>query len=338
MNRDILYMPILKAKRGEFSAYNNLEQENKDNIIPIFETKESFSLKDIETLKDHIGKYCLKNKISFDLKDNILFFKELLRVKSDMIPTIELEKFKELEKDVLKSEKNISSLILRIKFPLSEESVLNKLKEIYEEYTNIYDIYLLFDLGDIGEKEQRKLLSYQFKNSIIFIKQNQINLKAIVSSSSLPKNFSSIEAGKVKKISKLELKLFKKIREVFTDITFIYSDYGISKNIDADIDFSKLKPGTILAKIRYTLDEHYLLLKGRNANKRGHTKIGYKELTKKLTESEDFMGEDFSYGDKKIAALPTDKKRTGSHETLIEYGTNHHIVVILKQLFGYYGI
>lgn len=348
--RKIFYMPILRAKQGEFSAYAKLNQEVKNRIIPIFETKEFLYSTTEETnkskaseitLKKHIKNYCLKDKIGFDLKNNIELMKELIDLNFNIIPVIELERFEAFEMNFLKSEKVISNFIIRIKFPFLLEGELHKLKEIFEEYSDVYHIYLLFDLGDIIEYEQRKTVVQQFKNLIIFIKENRVNLKVIVSSSSLPKNLNSVEAGKIKRVDKLEFKLFKKIEEKFSDIFFLYSDYGISKNTDVDIDFSKTGLGNkILAKIRYTLNEHYLLLKGRNEseNKVNHSKIGYKELVKKLIESKEFMGADFSYGDKKIAALPSTKDRTGSHTTLIEYGTNHHIAVILKQLSQYYEI
>lgn len=342
----IIYMPILKAKKGEFLAYENLTQNIKEKVIPIFETKdfrystdkEVMESQQIEkTLINHIKKYCPINKLGIDLKNNIEHLKKLISINPNIIPTLELSMFQKFEEEFLKERKNVNSFILRIKLPflLEEEDNLLMLNRIFKSYSSKCNIFLLLDLEEIIDEKHRRGLVLDFKNIITFIKECKPDIKVIISSSSLPKNMDCVENGKFKKVNKLELKLFQKIKEVYKDLYLIYSDYGISQNVD----FLDFFPKNTLAKIRYTLEDEYLLLKGRNENaKTKVTKIGYKELLKTLITSKDFMGTEFSDGDKKMATLLYDEKKKGSHGDIIEYGTNHHITVILKQLSQYYEI
>lgn len=344
--KEVIYAPILKAKEGEFAAYGNLTQNDKKITFPIFETKPFLystlketteSQKIEETLIKHIKKYCSNSKIGIDLKNNMQFLREIRTFNSDVIPILELKRFIEFEDKILKTKENISSFIIRIKFPflLEEAEDFLTLKEVFKNYSTLYDINLLLDFEEIIEEHQRRNSISDFKKIIIFIKENDFDTKIIISSSSLPKNLDCVEAGKSKRVDKLELNFFKKIKEAYKGMKFIYSDYGISKNVD----YVGFFPKNSLAKIRYTLEEQYLLFKGRNESiKTKATKIGYKELLKTLIDSKDFMGIDFSDGDKKMSTLFHDEKKKGRHGDVIEYGTNHHITVILRQLSQYYEI
>ncbi|WP_130889833.1 beta family protein [Fusobacterium ulcerans] len=347
---NIIYMPILKANQGEFNGYYMLEKKNKNKMIPIFEMKTIEELKKFKTeseqeqeiektkksLKKNIDKTCA-SFYGLDSKNHYEFLETMVEEYENIIPVVESKYFSIFEKNILQNKK-IKNFILRMKLPIfidemEEEEILN----IVKKYEKEFKILINLDLQDAYNDSNTRENYSQAKKILEFFEKNDLKNEIIISSSSLPKNLEEIENGGTKEFLKLEFEIFKKLCSKFKNLKFIYSDYGIAKNVDVMIDFSKINKQSILAKIRYTLPESYFLLKGKNADKKLQTpKISIKELIKKLIDSDKFLGEDFSTGDKKLKEILDDPKSKGTPKQVIEYTTNHHIVLILEQLSQYY--
>lgn len=229
---------------------------------------------------------------------------------------------------------DIKKIIVRVKLPISfNEPEMPELIAYLEKRFPDTSVIFLLDLGEINEeKEERDKYTY-LKEILAELKENNFLGNVIISSTSFPEDISKIKSGSFERFPKNEMPLFKKAIEGHSGLNFIYSDYCISRNVDTDIDFSKLDGSKILKKIRYTTEKEYLVLKGRNKNdKKLETKLEFQDLVIKLMDSKEFMGEEYSYGDREIAKKLIPSKSPGSNEQFIRFGTNHHLVLILKQL------
>ena len=154
----------------------------------------------------------------------------------------------------------------------------------------------------------------------------------VISSYSFPEDINDIEKGNFELFLKRELEIFNLLKLKYLDINFIYSDYGVTKYVENNLDFSKINGSKILAKIRYTLEDCYLIYRGRNANGI-ESKIGYKTLANKLIESNYYKGETYSFGDRKIKEISQGNKEDGGKGTTwVMISTNHHLTLVLKQL------
>jgi hypothetical protein len=84
------------------------------------------------------------------------------------------------------------------------------------------------------------------------------------------------------------------------------------------------------AIIRYSTDDNWLLVKGRNVRDHGYEQ--FNDLSRLLVANPAFKGPEFSWGDKYIAACAADKERPGNATTWRKVGTNHHITLVADQL------
>jgi hypothetical protein len=87
------------------------------------------------------------------------------------------------------------------------------------------------------------------------------------------------------------------------------------------------------ASIRYTTDDHWLIMRGeglRNENGPGHAQYpGHAMLLRKRAE---YCGPGFSAGDKYVSATADNPAHPGNATTWLSAGVNHHLVFAARQL------
>jgi hypothetical protein len=117
-----------------------------------------------------------------------------------------------------------------------------------------------------------------------------------------------------------------------------YGDYTIQHPI-----YVEPPPGANpSASIRYTSDEHWLIMRGESVRNVGHKQ--YPALAQLLCELDEFCGANFSYGDSYIQerSLELEKpggiKKPGSVETWLRAGINHHLAFVMHQIASLFGI
>src|SRR5262249_21369914 len=107
-----------------------------------------------------------------------------------------------------------------------------------------------------------------------------------------------------------------------------YGDYGIQYALYEEPP-ARSNPS---ASIRYTSDDYWVIMRGEglfNDGGPGNAQYGANALL--LSEREEFCGRSFSYGDQYIDDLGKGFG-TGTPETLLRAGTNHHITFVTDQL------
>lgn len=94
----------------------------------------------------------------------------------------------------------------------------------------------------------------------------------------------------------------------------------------------------VSASIRYTAPEDWVIMRGeglRNPGGPGYDQ--YAAHAKLLYLRKEFFGKEFSYGDMYIDRLRNRLDGTGSPETLIRAGVNHHITLVVNQISNLFG-
>lgn len=342
MKSDFTYIPILKWKKGEQEALKHLTDEQKNRILPILEL---VNYEGPETIINNI-KDCYSNPVYIDtiIADEedrdflISIIEEGEKNNIEIYPICYIDDLADL---FIKLPSYTNRLGIKIPVPEdidgpSYESIFTLLKKFQNEYKVLLDIIL--DLDFINDKRDA---NRQFKDAKEVINEyllhkNFYNL-IIISATSFPESLSSVPAGAKVNYYRFDILIYKKLLEFFnkTDIKdkLIYSDYGVTKYTDSDIDFSKLRHG-ILPKIRYTLDTSYLILKGERERMTRKLIKNYVDLAKEIIESDYYYGENFSYGDLEIKerALGINKKGPGNNTNWVTISANHHIAVVIEQL------
>jgi Beta protein len=107
----------------------------------------------------------------------------------------------------------------------------------------------------------------------------------------------------------------------------IYGDYSIQCTQPATPEES-MHMGS--ANIRYTADDHWLVLRGRGLRQHGYEQ--YHELARVLTRQNCYTGRTFSWGDNYIFDCAGEAETTGNQTTWRKVGTSHHMAMVLKQL------
>ncbi len=138
-------------------------------------------------------------------------------------------------------------------------------------------------------------------------------------------------------ISRYEWELYEQLISDFNDIGLrlpSFGDYAISHPDVIDQDMRLLKPS---AKIRYTIDNGWYVVKGRNVRDERFGKFEqYRELCRIITRSPHYCGSNFSWGDQYIKDCADGSGKTGSLTMWVEVDTNHHIEKVTQDIASLY--
>ena len=106
-----------------------------------------------------------------------------------------------------------------------------------------------------------------------------------------------------------------------------FGDYAISSAVPFEFEPYM----DVSAKIRYTTDQDWLVIKGRSSKRNGFEQ--YRELSRQLIERREYCGPNYSQGDKYIDDCAHHHTRgPGNSTTWVQVGVNHHLTFVLRQL------
>ncbi|MBU0633979.1 MAG: beta family protein [Candidatus Omnitrophica bacterium] len=351
------YVPILKWKRAEQSALKVLEEKHKKHITPLLQfvmskgkpgdQREDIVVKFEEQLPkipEKVIEVWGKAPIFIDvslLYTTPLKAKALVAISQGghdlggvFIPIVHLydeQKIKEVAYSLAK--KNKCGLCLRLICPDFVD--LNKLNQDIANFLSVgkleeKDIDLLVDVKE-AESNGNKCSKY------LGMVQDLPNLTKwrtfSFASGSFPEDLSAYKLDEENLIPRVDWISWKghvtgktlKRKPAFADYTIQHPIYKEATQF--------YHPTT---SIKYTLEDEWLIMKGKK-----HRFEMYLGSAKLLSQDRRFYGESFSYGDKYVALKAKhcdvylkNKKLggTGSTETWITAGINHHLVLVANQV------
>lgn len=322
----IKYAPVLKANRGEFNGFLDLNIDHQQIIFPIFElttekaTNETQTkiTKKLNSLEKSLLKFNKKIGITFGEHEE--FVNKLINNYSQIIPVYENIK------NGIKPRKG--EKIIRIKFPINFNEF--SVDELIEKIDN--QTILQLDLDDVSNKINLRNSYSEVISCLNRLKDQQFNNRIIISLSSFPTmlDISSQDMLTLEEYDKIELNIFHEIKNKFQELDLIYSDYVITKYTDT-IPFPKINMKKIPEKLKYSLEDNYIIFKGENEKEGERIKTTARKLAEEFLKTNYFKGEDFTVGSKNMMEFAK-SSTNGNAEKLIRIGTTHHLELILKQL------
>lgn len=345
------YIPILKAKRGEFRALTNLSEKAKLRITPLIDVPPAKG-----TLEKHLKK--VANNIILSWKSNRPFFLDIFGIK----PTARTSKglhpltyiFQLLHKSLLSlpipttgldrdNDHNnaVANIIVKDKrgvcIRLLDEDMIN-IRELNVELDELLKklkihqkkVDLIMDFRSINIEGVDELASKV--TNIINRLSNVSEWRTLtLAASSFPENLSEVKRDSITKLPRAELTLWKFIIGNSKKLKRVpsYGDYGIVHPNHLILDPRTINPS---AKIRYTLDEEWLVLKGQSLKKHSKQYKQYHDLSQGLVDRDEFMGASFSKGDEYIAKCADGNVSSGNLETWVRVDTIHHLTLVSDQI------
>lgn len=354
------YFPVIKWKRGEKAALHHLDASIKKHITPIieipimdFDYKKGEYKKSLDShlapTSEEILKYWGKERsVYLDLRlleeGNLLhkledgsnpmdyILEECRKQDLKIIPVTGTNREDNYLTDIKKAIR-IDNLGVCIRIDDRDFDDITKHLNSILNYLNVaansVDLMIDFKYIISGSEESNAGKVLDIINSLPNIDDWRT---IILSSTSFPIDLSSIAANSIEKIKRVEWNVWELVNTNSTIRIPNYSDYVIANPEIKKLDPRKMRRS---ASIRYTLDQEWLILKGRSIKKYGSKQ--YFTLCEELIKLDEFKGQTYSWGDEFIYKCATEKKKPGSGETWRCVGTNHHITLVANQLSSLFG-
>lgn len=153
----------------------------------------------------------------------------------------------------------------------------------------------------------------------------------ILAGSNFPKDVTEIKRHTSVNISRAEYRLWLGLNEREDAWSILrFGDYGIVFPEFADRQWGG---ANINAKIRYTCDSDWLVLRGCSLKEDGYA-IQYPELARKLIGEIGYCGESFSWGDSYIYRCARGLVGPGNLSTWVAVDTCHHLELVSAQIYS----
>ncbi len=355
METNRFYIPILKAKLGEFMALEKLEDPFKDHILPLFEITPmewDFATKSKpRTMEEHLDRFCKKiekmwrgqrcfidtSLLKTDTADNsgaIDYVFEKLGENSRAIPCISVLGSKALLESFLKilsTWKKTAAIRFTIDDITDPEFEMKLVSILTRATLRASDCHIVFDLKDADFTRID-----EFVDSIMGIIETFPYLKDWASFSIGGSAFvaaSAIKQGAAK-ISRNDWNLYQRlIEKTFTEKYYRpinFGDYSIVAPGYSEFDPTKMSSS---ANIRYTSNDFWYVVKGTILKKKDDYKQ-YRNHATVITNKDFYDGENYCAGDAYIAKCARGEESTGSKTTWNWVGNNRHFTKVIDDLFA----
>lgn len=352
---DVVYLPALKAKGGEFGALANLSTAAKKRILPLIDVlpvpPDWNTHEPSKTLEAHLdgiyskivkcwgtGRELLVDLFDLPLSERTStgthpishLFSEFNQRGVAAIPVTGMERDGAYNGAVKQAvgwahgAVGIRLLAEDIALPSKTSSPLLKL------------------VSSVGAIPDRSVLLLDFRE----LPQDQVvdastkalaSLKAafrlakwrhmVVLASGMPNSLSEVKANAQAQIPRTELELWRNVIRGAPSAIPLFGDYGVvNPEFMEPMDPRKMRPS---AKIRYTLEDRWLIIKGTSFRK---DPAQFRALAAVVERQPGFCGQGFSWGDSYIFNCRKKGGGAGNLETWVRADTSHHIEFVSKQI------
>jgi hypothetical protein len=354
------YIPCLRWKQGEYQAVWRLPAQAKEMFMPLIEIPEigwDFEEgRDKETIDEHLADFALKKiyrkwgSFSCFVDLNLIglsermangihpvkyMFDDLRKVMCLAIPVTGLDRDvayqREIRKTMIKDKRGVC---LRISIEKAAKSTfveeMDSLLSTLGIEPNNCDLIL-----DLGTPNFEPLEGFAKAIQAIVSRIPYLKKWRTFSmfGTSFPDTMGGLKLG-VNIIPRSEWQLYKRVVTNFKKANLrlpTFGDYAISHPNVLELDMRIIKPS---ATIRYTIDDHWYIVKGKNIRDYGRSQ--YRQLSKQVMDSHYFYGSAFSWGDSYIQEWGTGKRNKTSLTMWRQVGTNHHIKAVTQDIANFY--
>jgi hypothetical protein len=352
-----VYVPILKGKEGEYAALEALKPDIKGMVMPLIEIPaipyDYANERPAKSLDDHIAdiperlkKACAGMPFYLDLPwfgdDETLSHGqtacESILAKSatlglNAVPVVSRESTPAyLAATKGHTAANGCGACIRLLVEDFEEDVdLDAEVERLLTSTTTGDIGstdLIIDLEDLGANAGRAALIARSVFSMIPRKDEWRRM--ILAAASFPEDLSDVSAATIVTLPRHEWNLWKTLQRKPAALPrpdLIFGDYAMAHPIAKTLDPRTMR---MSANIRYTTQDEWLVIKGRNVRQFGFSQ--YFDLCRLLVERPEYSGRSYSWGDAYIADCADATQGPGNATTWRKVGVNHHLTLVTRGL------
>ena len=361
------YVPILKAKQGEYDALYHLSNRASQYIIPWFDIPKideryvqrckGRSEPPIETFLNDvasgIAKAWANKSIFLDLPrwrpdaqtengEHVIpyLFNRLELHNVSVFPVVDYVRWSDhvYENAIQSIRFNTDhEFCLRLVMDADTIEEMNEPEYFIDQLVNIVESLgisykettVLLDYGDVStQKHSVEKILENTKYAISLVGAHGFS-NIMLAGCSLPSfiNLAVKNQNDTGLVLRKEMMTWRTL--LSENINIIFSDYGVRSPNSGDECTSRLGNG----KIRYTIDNEYFIVRGYPLN-HGLKGIQHHTLAQTVINSKYFSGENFSWGDRRI--LECSKGIfSGRPQDWIAIDTNHHIEAVLDEIIEF---
>jgi len=349
------YVPILKAKSGEYGALQALSPEQKERMTPLLEIPpvpwDHATNSPAKTIDEHLLKVDSQFEKSWGTSER--FFVDLLWIGErekmldgtqplthlfrrnrsrnlQSVPVTGLLRSDEYQKacrEVARADnRGICLRLLKDDFEGADiDSTLTELLTVLKLRPTEAD--LILDLGSLRDEngEEIAIDAISLIRAIPNIKQWR---SFVLAATGFPVDLVGIPPSDISPVYRSEWALWRNV-SASTRITRIptFGDYAIAHPQPPEVDPRVMRPS---ASIRYTAENEWLVLKGKNLRNHGYAQ--FHDVSKALLNNAAYSGAQFSWGDRYISDCAAKSVGCGNLTTWRKVGTSHHLAYAVQQI------
>ncbi len=356
------YVPLLRARMGELNALAELGTPSRAKMTPLFDIpglqwdyeKEAPAKPIDEHIPGIAGKIqkvwgdatCFIDLLEVDgelmvsgTHPLMVLFQEASELGMSAIPVVGIQrstKYLNSVRDVIRrSQRGVCIRVDNndLENPGALSNGLNELLSFLGLTRQQCD--LIFDLKFIMP-ETRGPLVFAMNTILSLLPGIEAWRTLTLAGSSFPDSLMNVPSGTLYQLPRVEWDLWTTIvNRGGVPRLPTYGDYAIS-NPSPSGEGVDPRIMRMSANLRYTLDNSWLLLKGRNVRDHGYEQ--FRDLCRMLVESDGlFKGKDFSWGDNYIYEAAMNAGGPGNATTWRKVGTSHHLAQVKHQLANLFG-
>ncbi len=361
-----IYVPILKAKKGEFDAITHLSERGIDFITPWFDVPQlnESARKKSEPIQTFLNKKASDlakawagRSIFIDLPrwatnaqtengEHVLPFLcnrlELLDV--NVNPIVDYVRWEDpVYENALRGIKleNGRNFCIRLNMDadtiddMSDSDYFNeRLFEIIKKLEiDPSKIKLLIDFGDVSKQSHHiDGMIKNAKQAIYLTRQigfSQFMLAGCSLSPFIPSAVKTVNTTGL--VLRKEMLTWRTLLSENPLLNITFADYGVRNPSSSD---EPIKNPNTNGKVRYTIEKEYFIARGPPLNS-GLKFNKFNHLAGIVVASDKYLGSSFSWGDEQLSLYSDPEHKTGNYTTWVSIDTNHHIESVVMEVMEF---
>ena len=343
------YVPLLKAKEGEFGALSELTEGVKNQISPlmdIFPDSETPLDKRLAKIAKRIGtiwgcdRPIFVDQFGIKLKERVLgkehplsfIFDQLRTLNVKDIPTTGFDRDKAYYnaiENIVKTDNRGICIRLLIDDMENTDELYDNLESLLSNLDIPYKAaHLILDFRELKVDQVGTAIETAI-NAMRKIPHINDWCTLTVAASGFPGSIREINTHSSGKLPRTDYLLWTSLINRKQEIERLpsFGDYGIQHPDLLELDWKSI---TLVSNIRYTLPDVWLIIKGGSNKKYGWHQSH--KLSKELVNMPEYYGKTLSWGDNYISLCSEETVGPGNPTIWRKVGTNHHITLVSKQI------
>jgi Beta protein len=361
------YVPILRARGGEFEAVARLTDDVKDRLLPLIEIPrfapdfrsgkvgESWSQYLSRKTKYIIGTWGAFRPLfldSFDTDEEartengrlpIVVAHEYMRTSgsngNNAIPVTMLDRATEYQDAIasIVAQDNRGVCIRLLRTDIRDVRTLgNSLRDLLRRLGALQkSSYLLVDFREVSADQTDS--NVEMAASVLDgLTEVELWRAVIVSAGRMPETLQKLApSGKDSLIDRAEISMWDKLAEMDVRRKPTFGDYGVVNPKGQYIPTGE--PITAAPTIRYTDDANWIILRGQSTRKDASGFEQFRTLSERLVRRAEYRNSSFAWGDRYISECANSRTDgPGNLKKWVAVCTNHHLTLVSRQMSSGY--